>query len=95
MSASIGLLEIEFLIPGAATLKEKRKVVRSLKERIRNRHNVSTAEVDHLELPGRCHLAIVTICGDKAEAQKRLESVERMALSIPEISVIDRSLNWL
>lgn len=93
--ASIGLLEIEFLIPGASTLKEKRKVVRSLKEKIRNRYNVSTAEVDHLDLPGRCHLATITICGDKAEAQKRLESVERFVLSSPEISLIERNMSWL
>jgi len=93
--AAIGLLEVEFLIPAASSLKDKRRVVKSLKDRIRNRHNVSVAEVEYAELPGRCHLAAVTVCEAKAEAQRRLESVERLILADTSIAVTDRQLTWL
>jgi len=92
---AIGLFEIEFLIPSASNLKEKRRVVKSLKERIRNRFNVSVAEVGHEDLPGRCHLALVTVCNAKAEAEKRLASCEKLVLAEPVLSVIDRKLTWL
>ncbi|MFH0883728.1 MAG: DUF503 domain-containing protein [bacterium] len=93
--AAIGLLEVEFLIPAATSLKDKRRVVKSLKDRVRNSYNVSIAEVEYADVPGRCHLAVVTICEARSEAQHRLESVERLILAETVIAVTDRQLTWL
>lgn len=43
----VGALEIVLVVRGARSLKEKRRVVKGLKDQIRNRFNVSVAEVDH------------------------------------------------
>jgi len=46
----IGILTVELFIPDSHSLKEKRAVVKGLKERIRHRFNVSVAETDYHEL---------------------------------------------
>jgi uncharacterized protein YlxP (DUF503 family) len=43
---TVGTLYVKLMIRDARTLKDKRRVLRSLKDQIRNRHNVSVAEVD-------------------------------------------------
>ncbi len=95
MAVAIGLLEVEFLIPGASSLKDKRRLVRSIKDRIRNRHNVSIAEVDHQDLIARCHLAMVTISGRRRDAEKRLNSALDIVDRQLEIQVIDSRVQWL
>ena len=95
MPASIGLLEVEFLIPASQSLKEKRRVVRSIKDKLRQRHNVSVAEVDHQEKLGRCHLAVLTVSSSRRDAEGRLTAAEELISSNLEIQVIDRNLQWL
>ncbi len=45
----IGVLQFTMEIPHAASLKDKRRVIKSLKDRIRRRFNVSIAEIDDLD----------------------------------------------
>jgi uncharacterized protein YlxP (DUF503 family) len=58
------------------SLKEKRHVVQSLKERLRNRFNVAVAEIDHQDLWQRAAVAAVTVSSDQVHAEKVLRSVE-------------------
>lgn len=60
----IGSLTVEIHIPQANSLKQKRQVVRSLKDRLRSKFNVSVAEVDHLDKWQRCTLEIVMVGND-------------------------------
>ena len=48
----IGLLTLEIHIPDAQSLKDKRQVLRSLKDRLRAHYNVAVAELEHQELVG-------------------------------------------
>ena len=70
----IGLLTLEILMPEAQSLKEKRFVLRSLKDRLR-KFNVSVAEYDHQDLWQRATLGIVSICSDRVILEKTLNSV--------------------
>ena len=45
----VGVLRVELAVLEAITLKDKRRVIKSLKDRIGGRHNISIAEVDNLE----------------------------------------------
>ena len=58
---TVGVLRMELALLEARTLKEKRSVVRSFVERLRNRFNVAVAEVGHADSPKRCRLGIVTV----------------------------------
>ena len=60
----VGVLSLEILIPGSSSLKEKRFVLRSLKDRIRKKFNVSVAEVGYQDKWQRSQIAIALVSGD-------------------------------
>jgi uncharacterized protein YlxP (DUF503 family) len=60
----VGVLRVEFVVPGPASLKDKRRVVKSLKERLRSRFNVSVAEVDYQDLWQRGALGVAAVGPD-------------------------------
>lgn len=68
-------LELHLSLP-AATLKEKRGIVKSLLGRSRNRFNVSCAEVDRQDNPRVAVLGFVTVSPDKGIARSTLERLE-------------------
>jgi uncharacterized protein YlxP (DUF503 family) len=70
----VGLLTIELFIPGAQSLKEKRMVLRRLKDRVK-KFNVSVSEVEHHDLWQRAGLAVVTVSTDQAHADRELAAV--------------------
>jgi len=59
----VGVLELTLAVP-AASLKEKRGVVKRIVGRTRNKFNVSAAEVDELDNPGAAVLGIITVAND-------------------------------
>ncbi|MCP4580911.1 MAG: DUF503 domain-containing protein [candidate division Zixibacteria bacterium] len=61
----IGVCTLELNIPIAASLKDKRKVVRSVIARLRNEFNVAVAEVGHLDSWQSAIIAAVTVSGDR------------------------------
>ena len=54
----VGLLALEIHLPDAHSLKDKRQVVRKLKERLRARFNVAVAELDHQDLWQRATVGV-------------------------------------
>lgn len=64
MATKVGLLHLDLLIDDAMSLKDKRRVVKSFKDRIARGHNVSVAEVDHLDRTRRALLAVAMVGAD-------------------------------
>jgi Uncharacterized protein conserved in bacteria len=60
----VGVLQVELYIPGSGSLKAKRRVVRSLKDRIRANFNVSVSEVDAQDKWQRAVVGIACIGSD-------------------------------
>jgi len=75
--AAIGVATLELRIEQAHSLKEKRHVVKSLKERLRHKFNVSVSEIDDMDLHNSAVLAVATVSSSKAFAEKVLQAVER------------------
>jgi hypothetical protein len=71
---NIGLLTLEIFLPDSHSLKEKRFVIRSLKDRLR-KFNISIAECDHQELWQRSTMGIVSISSDHGVLEKTLNAV--------------------
>ncbi len=91
----IGLLSLDLHIPDAGSLKSKRFVLKSLKDRIRNTHNVSVAEVSGQDLWQRSGLAAVVVSNDTAFAHKVLQAVHTMAERDPGVEVLDVRIEML
>ena len=77
--ASIGVLTLELRLEHAHSLKDKRQVVKSLKDRLRHKFNVAVAEIDHHDAWQRAAIAAVTISPDRAYAEQLLQAVEAEA----------------
>ena len=91
----IGLLSLELHFPGARSLKDKRQVLRGLQTRIRNRHNVAVAEVEHHDLWQRTVLAVVSVNTDQSHLESTLESVAGEAASARGAELIDQQVEIL
>lgn len=73
--AVIGLLTIDLAIPAAQSLKDKRQVIKSVQARLRNRFNVSVAQVGGQDSHRQAVLAVVCVSGDERYAQGLLQKV--------------------
>jgi hypothetical protein len=73
----IGLLVIELHFPEAQSLKAKRMVVKSIKDRLRRKFNVAVAETGYLELWQRAELAAVSVNGTRSILESELEAISR------------------
>jgi uncharacterized protein YlxP (DUF503 family) len=70
-------------------LKEKRSVLRSLKDRLRDRHNVSVAETDHQNTWQRAELAVAIVSADRRQAERLVERVDAMVAAAPRVRILD------
>jgi uncharacterized protein YlxP (DUF503 family) len=88
----IGVCTIELRIHGGRSLKEKRRVLRSVKDRIRNRFNVSIAEVGYQDKWQRALLGFVAVSNDRSGL---LESVVSAVDSMGVAEIVDDEIEIL
>ncbi len=74
----VGLCVVEIHLSGSHSLKEKRRVLRRLKDRLRNRLNVAVAEIDHQDLWQRSTFGIVSIFDARPPLESCLQQVRRI-----------------
>jgi uncharacterized protein YlxP (DUF503 family) len=92
------LLTLELSIEHAQSLKDRRQVVRALKDRLRTSFNVAIAELDSAELWNRATIGVVSISGSRDYLDGLMKNVERQALRIANntgAEVIDSFLEYL
>ncbi len=75
----IGFLTLELRIEGAQSLKDKRQVLRSMKDGLRRGFNVAVAELDSTDLWQRATLGIVSISDSQEYLEGLMQQVERQA----------------
>ena len=91
----IGILTIRLHIPQSNSLKAKRQVIKSLKDRLRNNFNVSVSEVDSHDKWQLADIAIATVSSDKAHCNSALSNVLNFIESIKGASLIDHSIELI
>ena len=78
MSAGwVGILSVELHFPDAASLKGKRKFVKSTKAQLQNRFGAAVAEVEHHELWQRAGLTMACVAREYREVEQLLDEAER------------------
>ena len=89
----IGILSVELHFPEAHSLKEKRMLLRSAKDQLRNRFGAAVAEVDHHEAWQRARITAAVVAREYGEAEKLLAEAERYLASREwELGAVDRDL---
>jgi uncharacterized protein YlxP (DUF503 family) len=92
--AAIGVLTLELRIDHAHSLKDKRQVVKSLKDRLRRKFNVSVAEIDDQDLHNSSVIAAVTVSPSRPFAEQVLQSVEREAADLLGPMLMRTGTEW-
>ncbi len=86
---AIALVTLKLSLPDAHSLKSKRRIVKSLKDRLRNRFNVSVAEMDHHDVWQSACLGVVTISPDGAFAKETADKVAGFVARDAKLSLVD------
>ena len=92
--ASVGVLTLELRIEHAHSLKEKRHVVKSLKDRLRGKFNVSVAEIDDMDLHNSSVIAVATVSSSHPFGEKVLQAVEREAAGLLGPMLVRAESEW-
>ena len=85
----IGVIRANLLISESHSLKDKRRVVRSLKDRLSSRFNVSVAEVGAQDLWQRAEIGVSLVSSDSKIANAQLQKIEQFIRTHPGASPID------
>lgn len=91
----IGIISWELEIFGCHSLKEKRSVVKSLKDRLHDRFNVSVAETAHQDVWQRAELTAGVVAGQKKIAESVLQSADALVSSEPRARIIQTYRQFL
>jgi len=91
----VGLLTLELHVPEANSLKSKRAVVKSLIDRIKNKFNVSVAEVDAQNLWQRCIIGIAFVSNETVMINRVFEKIRTLVLSTHSVELIDSTMEML
>jgi uncharacterized protein YlxP (DUF503 family) len=84
----IGSIVFEIHIPYSQSLKEKRTVIRSLKEKLRNKFNVSVSEVGEMDKHQKSVVAVVLVGADQGHIEKSMDSIINFVeVNYPEIYI--------
>jgi len=91
----VGVVRFELHLPGVSSLKDKRKILLSVKDRINNKFNVSVAELEDNDLWQKSVIGIAVISNDKTHANAVLSKVIDLMENRPEVVVTDIQMDWL
>lgn len=91
----IGVLTLEIYVEHSHSLKDKRQVIKSLKDRLRDRFNVSVAEIGHLDSWQSSAVSVVTVANDRTFAEKVLQAAEQHSADLLGGSLTDTVTEWL
>ena len=94
-SAHIGFLMVDMHIPSAQSLKDKRSVVKSIKERLKNDFNISIAELGEQDKWQRAVLGIIMLGSDKPFVESVLSKIKDRLGMHPAARLIDSHIQWL
>jgi hypothetical protein len=84
MSMSVGISSFELHLPSCRSLKDKRRVVKSLVERIHQRYRISVAETGFQDLHQRAEISLAAVATADAELERMLDELHRLVDAEPE-----------
>lgn len=87
----VGIAKAELHIPHARSLKDKRRIVKSLLDRISHKHRISAAEVAHQDLHQRAELGFALVNSDRQHAAATLENIHRVVADRTDAFLTDWS----
>ena len=94
-SMIIGTLDIELEIAYASSLKDKRRVLNRMKDRVRAKFNVSIAETEGHEIWNSARVGVAIICNEQKYANRVLSKVVDLVEEIRDCELTDYSMEFV
>jgi hypothetical protein len=91
----VGVMVWELHLPACQSLKDKRAVLKSLKDRLHHRFNVSVAETAHQDLWQRAELSAAVVSTDRRHAESVLREVDQVVAGAAGARIVDTSTSYL
>jgi hypothetical protein len=91
----VGVLTVRLHIPGARSLKDRRRAVRSVKDRLRSRFNVSVAEIGAHDIWQTADVAVCGVGNDRAVVEKLLLRILDMMRSDHRVELMRHDLDFV
>lgn len=91
----VGVYYIELHIPGIRSRKEKRSIINRIKQKLRNRHNISVSEVAFMDLLQRSALGISTANNSRVDIEKCFTAIDDQINSMFEVQVTKTEIEIL
>ena len=90
----VGTLEVRLAVREARSLKDKRRIIRSLKDRIASHFNVSIAEVDALDSRQQAVLGVAMVANEQVFLDRMLNKVVDAIRGFPAAQLVDYELDF-
>lgn len=91
----VGVLQLEIEIPDSFGLKDKRRAIHSLRDRLKNGRNVSVAEVGALDEHRRAILGVAMVANDSGYVEGALSKIVDFVRTVPQVSLLDYQIDLL
>ncbi len=95
MGIIVGLCTVELFIPESRSLKDKRKVLLSLKDRLREKFNLSVAEVDGQDLWQKAVLGLACVADEGRYVNQVLDQALNVIRSVPVVEIVQSRVELL
>ena len=94
-SGVAGILSVQLLISSAQSLKDKRMVLRSIKDRIKSKYNVSVAELDGQDKWQTAVLGCAVIGNDQKHLNSCLQDILNFIETCRDVEIVDQRMEFL
>ena len=95
MSVIVGLCTIELFIANSQSLKDKRRVLLSMKDRLQQKFNLSVAEVDGQDLWQKAVLALACVANDGRHVNQVLDQALNLIRGNPAVEIVQSRVELL
>lgn len=95
MGIIVGLCTVELFIPGSQSLKDKRQVLLSLKDRLREKFNLSVAEVDGQDLWQKAVLGLVCVANEGRYVNQVCDQALNLIRNVPAVEIVQSRVELL
>ena len=85
----VGILTVELATLEARSLKDKRRVIQSVKQKLHNRFNVSVAEVAHGDSIKQCRLGVAVVSNESRQVHSVLDTIVDSLRRVPGLTLVD------
>ena len=91
----IGLVTWELHLDACQSLKDKRRVIKSVKDRLHNKFNVSVAETGHHDRWQRAELSCCVVSNERRHCESVLSAADNILSNHPEARILDSTTSYL